>query len=101
MKKILLYTFAITSLTSIAQADIVLGYQNGFANINVNYLDWSHRTVQKSKNTTHKKDFAYIELEGGANFKWGELYGFIDLENPFKKQHAEPGSPHLFRRYRF
>ena len=91
MKKTLLYTTVLASLVGMANAEVVLGYQGGFANININYLDWSHNTEKKSKNTTHKRDFAYIELEGGANFNWGELYGFIDLENPFNKQHEAPG----------
>ncbi|MFV8208602.1 outer membrane protein OmpK, partial [Enterobacter cloacae complex sp.6701988] len=82
---------ALTSLAGTANAENFLGYQNGFADINVNYLDWSRHTVNKSKNTTHKEDFAYFELEGGANFNWGELYGFFDLENPFNKQHEDPG----------
>lgn len=52
-------------------------YQWGFANVGVNYLDWSKGTEQKST----KKDFGYLEIEGGAQFNWGELYGFFDLEN--------------------
>lgn len=91
MKKKLLCVAALASLAGTANADDFLGYQNGFADINVNYLDWSHRTESKSENTTRKKDFAYIELEGGANFKWGELYGFFDVENPFHKRRTEPG----------
>lgn len=91
MKKILLYSMALTALTGTSQAEVILGYQDGFANVNVNYLDWSNHTEKKSKNTTTKKDFFYFELEGGANFSWGELYGFVDLENPFNKQHDEPG----------
>lgn len=90
MKKTLLCTVALASFIGNANAEIVLGYKDGFANINVNYLDWSHNTEKKSKDTTRKKDFVYIELEGGANFNWGELYGFIDLENPLNKQHEEP-----------
>lgn len=47
----------------------------GFANISANYLGWNH-TPQK-----HRDDFAYLELEGGSGYNWGELYGFTDLEN--------------------
>ncbi|EPU3838182.1 outer membrane protein OmpK [Providencia stuartii] len=92
MKKQLLCAAALVSLAGTANADDgFLGYQNGFADINVNYLDWSHRTETKSEYTSRKKDFAYIELEGGANFNWGELYGFFDVENPFHKRRTESG----------
>ncbi|MGL4456482.1 MAG: outer membrane protein OmpK, partial [Plesiomonas sp.] len=33
-----------------------------FANVSANYLDWSSRTTDESG----KKDFPYLELEGGA-----------------------------------
>ena len=52
-----------------------------FIDTSVNYLDWSSSTEQKSP----QKDFAYLELEGGAGWDWGEFYGFADLENPLKK----------------
>lgn len=90
MKKII-YMTALISLAGTAYSDDIIGYKNGFADVNVNYLDWSHRTETKTENTTRKKDFAYIELEGGANFNWGELYGFFDLENPFHSQHTDSG----------
>lgn len=44
-----------------------------------NYLDWSDGTSDRAG---HLADFSYIELEGGAGFTWGELYGFADLEIP-------------------
>ncbi len=52
-------------------------YQWGFADMNINYLDWDNGTENKSS----KKDFTYIELEGGAQHSWGDLYGFFDIEN--------------------
>ncbi|PSW19626.1 hypothetical protein C9I98_12000 [Photobacterium sanctipauli] len=52
-------------------------YLYGFGNVSVNYLDWSNGT----ENRSGKEDFLYLELEGGAGFTWGELYGFFDLEN--------------------
>lgn len=52
-------------------------YQWGFGNISLNHLDWSQGTEDKSS----KKDFTYLELEGGAQHTWGELYGFFDIEN--------------------
>lgn len=51
-------------------------YQWGFGNVSLNYLDWDQQTEDKST----KKDFTFLEIEGGAQHSWGELYGFFDLE---------------------
>ncbi|MFT7002964.1 MAG: hypothetical protein ACJAWW_000298 [Sulfurimonas sp.] len=51
-----------------------------FMNTSVNYLDWDNST----ENKTFHEDFSYLEVEGGAGWKWGEFYGFIDIENPTK-----------------
>jgi hypothetical protein len=72
---VLLFFAAFVSLAA-AHAE----YQSGFGNVSVNLLDWTTGTEGKSD----KKDFVYLELEGGANFNWGEIYGFFDLENPGK-----------------
>jgi hypothetical protein len=53
------------------------GYEWGFADVNLNHLAWDGETKQKSTKT----DFNYLELEGGGQFTWGELYGFFDIEN--------------------
>lgn len=66
-------------------------YLGSYANISINYLDWSAHTTHKTGQTSHKDDFAYLELEGGANFSWGEFYGFFDLENPFNKRQTQLG----------
>ncbi len=89
MKKQLLCVTALATLSGSANAKF-LGYEGGFADINASWLDWTSHTENKSQYSTRKKDFAYIELEGGANFKWGEMYGFFDVENPFNKQREEP-----------
>jgi len=52
-------------------------YQWGFGDVSVNYLDWGRGTENKSTKT----DFTYVELEGGAQHTWGDLYGFFDIEN--------------------
>ena len=57
-----------------------------FINTSVNYLDWDNST----EGTTTQKDFAYLELEGGAGWTWGEFYGFIDIENPTKSYNNTP-----------
>lgn len=49
----------------------------GFANVSYNFLNWSERTTE----VTSKADFSYLELEGGAGFEWGQIYGFFDYEN--------------------
>lgn len=73
LKSLALITLAILLVTPSAFAK----YQWGFANVSLNYLDWDSATEKKST----KEDFAYVELEGGGQFSWGELYGFFDLEN--------------------
>ncbi|CDH32901.1 outer membrane protein OmpK [Xenorhabdus bovienii] len=77
--------------TALVSASVSAEYQWGFANVSMNYLDWTKHTTQKTGQTSHKDDFAYLELEGGAGFSWGELYGFLDLENPFNSKTAQPG----------
>lgn len=53
-----------------------------FANVSANYLDWSSGTEARTADNAAKSDFLYLELEGGAGFAWGEVYGFLDFENP-------------------
>jgi hypothetical protein len=52
-------------------------YQWGFANVSFNRLNWTQETKDKST----KLDFNYLEVEGGSQYSWGELYGFYDIEN--------------------
>ncbi len=56
-------------------------YKFGFADVSYNFLDWSQGTEDKST----KRDFSYLELEGYAQYDWGDLYGFFDYENPGHK----------------
>jgi len=65
-----------TGFSASASAD----YLYGFANVSINRLDWTDKT----ENHAGKNDFTFLEIEGGAGFDWGEVYGFIDLENPHK-----------------
>ncbi|MDM4947713.1 outer membrane protein OmpK [Escherichia coli] len=55
-------------------------------------MDWTSRTTEKSSTKSHKDDFGYLEFEGGANFSWGEMYGFFDWENFYNGRHNKPGS---------
>ncbi len=50
----------------------------GWGDVSLNYLDWSNGT--EDRNGGYKNDFMFLELEGGAGFTWGELYGFADFE---------------------
>ncbi|SHH71927.1 outer membrane protein OmpK [Ferrimonas marina] len=65
-------------------------YLYGFADFNVNYLDWSSSTERDSGG--FKEDFYYLELEGGAGFDWGDIYGFFDLENAFEGNDQPSGN---------
>lgn len=51
-----------------------------FKNVSLNHLNWTGAT----ENNTGKTDFTFLELEGGMGGKWGEVYGFFDVENPTK-----------------
>ncbi|NMP15730.1 outer membrane protein OmpK [Thalassotalea sp. Y01] len=75
-----------TSATMAATPALAEQYY-GFANVSINYLDWSDKTEDRTDPDIGgfggaKEDFFYIEVEGGAGFDWGDVYGFIDFENP-------------------
>ena len=65
-----------------------------FTNVSVNYLDWTKPT----ENRSFQRDFGYLELEGGAGFEWGDIYGYFDIENPTRGYDDLPQSN---RRYAF
>ncbi|PJE79483.1 hypothetical protein CI610_01549 [invertebrate metagenome] len=81
---------AAASLASCFVSSASADYQYGFGNVSINYLDWSQGTESRTHET--KKDFTYLELEGGAGFSWGEIYGFADLENPTKSNEEDNGN---------
>ncbi len=72
---------AVLVAASIAPAHAA--YLNGFGDVSVNYLHWSKGT-QSAGRAPYQKNFTYLELEGGANYTWGELYGYVDWNNPTK-----------------
>lgn len=90
MKKHLL-TLTLSSILAIPVVSHA-EFKGGFADIGVHYLDWTSRTTEKSSTKSHKDDFGYLEFEGGANFSWGEMYGFFDWENFYNGRHNKPGS---------
>ena len=52
-----------------------------FSNVGLNYFDWTEATHDK----TEQEDFAYVSVEGGAGWKWAEVYANANLENPTKR----------------
>ena len=73
-------TAAIIAASTIAiSAPAAAEQYYGFMDVSVNYLDWSAETEELTNDA--KEDFFYIELEGGAGFDWGDVYGFFDIEN--------------------
>ena len=78
---ILLFTLSLS-------ADDFFQTTYSFKNVSVNYLDWTSKTEEN----TAQKDFAYLELEGGAGFSWGEFYMFFDIENPTQSWNDEPAN---------
>jgi hypothetical protein len=69
--------FTTLCLVLLASPAVFAEYQWGFADLNLNYLNWDKGTEEKSTKT----DFTFLEIEGGAQHSWGELYGFYDVEN--------------------
>ena len=78
MKKTLLALGVLAATATIAP--VQAEYLYGYGDVSANYLDWSNGTEDRSGG--FKGDFSYLELEGGAGFTWGDLYGFADLEIP-------------------
>ncbi|MDF0604675.1 hypothetical protein HZU77_003280 [Neisseriaceae bacterium TC5R-5] len=70
----------ITTLCSAASAQAA-DYQ--FANISINQLNWSGSTLERTQAGPFgaKRNFQYLEAEGGLGRSWGDVYGFFDLEN--------------------
>ena len=69
---------AVAALAMGMAAPASADYLYGFGDVSVNYLDWTDGTERRA---THHNEFVYLELEGGAGFTWGEVYGFFDIEN--------------------
>lgn len=78
-KRNLALAMALASCSTMALAD---GWS--FVDTSINYLDWTSKTETRTNKGPfgQKKDFVFLELEGGKGGDWGDLYGFIDLENP-------------------
>ena len=93
MLQIFILFSMLTLITPSAQSN-VFDPTWSFANISLNYLNWSKGTEHRTKNNAAKGDFFYLELEGGVGYNWGEFYGFADLENPTYNTHESDGRDH-------
>ena len=83
-----LLAFSTTLVSGSAQANLFKPSWS-FADVSVNYLDWSAGT--EKRNNGGKEDFVFLEVEGGVGYSWGEFYGFYDLENPGNDREDEDG----------
>lgn len=79
-----IYKTPIALAAVLAMSTAVHAQDWSFKNVSVNYLDWTGSTERKTGMGpfAQKKDFTFLEIEGGMGGKWGELYGFFDIENP-------------------
>lgn len=84
MKKIMSIVALISAMvisTSVAAAP-----NYTFGNVSINKVDWTSGSTDRAP---HHKDFDFIEVEGGAGYDWGELYGFVDFEQFASYKKAE------------
>ena len=82
MKNVKMFALAAATTAMLSAGAVQAEQYYGFSNVSVNYLDWSNGTTDRTNGT--KTDYFYIEAEGGAGYDWGDVYGFIDIENPTK-----------------
>lgn len=78
-KKLIVATLVATSAISLPASAQCL---KSFGGISANYLAWTAGTKDRSP---AKKDYGYIKVDGGSQFNWGSLFGFIEFNNPTKK----------------
>lgn len=75
--KILFVSLLVLISTDLFSQPASASMQWGFADVSLNRLFWTRDTQNKSL----KRSFNFFEIEGGGQFNWGELYGFLDIEN--------------------
>lgn len=87
MTRKVLAAVVMAGCASLAHADY------SFSNISANWLDWSDGTEARTGSGPfgQKQDFGYLEAEGGMGGNWGELYGFVDIENPTQSDNEVGG----------
>lgn len=74
----LLLALALVGGCTLAQAG-----DYSFGNVSFNQLNWSPSTLDRTQAGPFgaKRNFQYLEAEGGIGRSWGDVYGFFDLEN--------------------
>jgi hypothetical protein len=84
MKNVKTLTLIAAAVAAMTTGTVQAEQIYGFASVSVNYLDWTDKAEERSNGGYGgaKEDFVYLEVEGGAGYSWGDVYGFIDLENP-------------------
>ena len=53
-----------------------------FANVSVNYLDWSNGTEARTASNAAKSDFTFVEIEGGVGFSFGRILRLLRFREP-------------------
>ncbi|WP_338846538.1 outer membrane protein OmpK [Massilia sp. W12] len=72
------------ALVLAAGSNAALANNWSWSDVSINYLNWTDKTEKHTNAGVFgkKKDFVYLEIEGGMGGSWGDLYGFFDIENP-------------------
>lgn len=71
---------AVSVLLAILSVAVSAKQLYSFGNISISQLEWTSKAEHRTENKTKKNDFSYLEVEGGAGYDWGEVYGFVDFE---------------------
>ncbi|RJY07131.1 ion channel protein Tsx [Parashewanella spongiae] len=84
MKNVKMLALAGATFAAMTAGSVQAEQYYGFMDVSLNYLDWSDKAEDRSNNGFGgaKEDFFYLEIEGGAGYDWGDVYGFVDFENP-------------------
>lgn len=93
MKKIFILMFFFLFIIFVF---IYVEFKGGFVDIGFYYFDWILDIMEKISKKFYKDDFGYLELEGGVNFSWGEMYGFFDWENFYNGCYVKSGSEQCY-----
>ncbi|MGB0895257.1 MAG: outer membrane protein OmpK [Parashewanella sp.] len=86
MKNVKMLALAGATAAAMTAGSVQAEQYYGFMSASVNYLDWTEKAESRTNPAEegrggHKADFFYLELEGGAGYDWGDVYGFVDFEN--------------------
>lgn len=65
-----------------------------FKDVSFNAFGWTQRTKDHTAPGPigRKRNFNYVELQGGMGGAWGDVYGYLDIENPLNNV-AEANPP--------